>query len=303
MPTRGLRFGCVVLPNRPMQELVERWHVLERLGLDSIWLPDHLASPYRPDWPWLDGWTALAALARETSTIRIGLLVASIALRPPAVAAKQAVTVDHLSGGRLELGIGAGDGALDHELVGEPPWAPRERSERFREYLHALDRLLRGVGGHAGRYYRIPDITLKPPPIQSPRPPITIAASRPHAIRLAAERGEAWNTMGGRGLSADEGFRAVRDQAQQLDEACVAVGRDPASIRRSILLHEAWIAEEPFASKEAFEDFVERYRKIGIDEFVFHYPPEESARKTRVASGLFERLAREVLPELRSNDG
>jgi alkanesulfonate monooxygenase SsuD/methylene tetrahydromethanopterin reductase-like flavin-dependent oxidoreductase (luciferase family) len=296
-----IRFGCIVLQNRPMQELVARWREVERLGLDSLWVADHLGSGARPDWPWFDGWTCLAAMARETSTIRIGTLVSSITLRPPAVAAKHAVTVDHLSGGRLELGIGAAGAELDHELIGEAVWPPRERAVRFREYVEALDRLLRQAGGYDGRYYRVADVRQEPPPLQRPRPPLTIAAWSPRNIRLAAELGDAWNTMGGRGLDAVQGLREVQRQAERLDQACAEIGRDPATIRRSLLQHEFWIADEPFASEQAFREFVERYRAAGIDEFVFYYPPEEWARKTRVEPGLFARLATDVMPELRGS--
>jgi alkanesulfonate monooxygenase SsuD/methylene tetrahydromethanopterin reductase-like flavin-dependent oxidoreductase (luciferase family) len=298
--TKGLRFGCIVLQNRPLPELVQRWREVERLGLDSLWIADHLGSAARPDWPWYEGWTTLAAMAHETATIRIGTLVASITLRAPALMAKQAVTVDHLSGGRLELCIGAAGAALDHELVGESPWPPRERTERFREYVEVVDRLLRGApGSFDGRYYRVADFPLTPPPVQRPRPPLTIAAWSPRNIRLAAEVGDAWNTMGGRGLDTDQGFAAVRRQSEFLDQACAEIGRDPSTIRRSLLLHEFWIAEEPFASEAAFRELVDRYRSTGINEFVFYYPPEEWSRKTRVERGLFEQLAAGVMPELR----
>jgi alkanesulfonate monooxygenase SsuD/methylene tetrahydromethanopterin reductase-like flavin-dependent oxidoreductase (luciferase family) len=297
--TNSLRFGFIVLQNRPMPELIERWRQVEALGLDSLWVADHLGSAARPDWPWFEGWTTLAAMARETTTIRIGTLVASITLRAPALLAKEAVTVDHLSGGRLELGIGAAGAELDHELLGETPWPRHERTERFREYVVALDRLLRGAGGHEGRYYRVTDFRFQPPPLQAPRPPLTIAAWSPRNIRLAAAFGDAWNTMGGRGLDAEHGLAAVRQQSALLDEACAEIGRDPGTIRRSLLLHEFWIAEEPFASEAAFRDVVDRYRSAGIDEFVFYYPAEEWGRKTHVEPGLFERLAVDVLPELR----
>jgi alkanesulfonate monooxygenase SsuD/methylene tetrahydromethanopterin reductase-like flavin-dependent oxidoreductase (luciferase family) len=297
----SIRFGCVVLQNRPVDELVRSWRRVEALGLDSLWVADHLASAARPDWAWLEGWTTLAAMARETATIRIGTLVSSITLRAPALTAKQAVTIDHLSGGRLELGVGAAGAGLDHRLLGEDPWPPGVRSARFREYVQALDRLLRGEpGGFDGAYYRVADVVLEPRPLQSPRPPVTIAAWGPRSIRLAAELGDAWNTMGGLGLDAAEGLEVVRRQGRLLDEACKAIGREPESVRRSLLLHEAWIADEPFASEAAFRGFVENYRAVGIDEFLFHYPPEESGRKTRVEPGLFERLAEDVLPGMRT---
>jgi alkanesulfonate monooxygenase SsuD/methylene tetrahydromethanopterin reductase-like flavin-dependent oxidoreductase (luciferase family) len=294
----------MVLQNRPIDELVRCWHEVEELGLDSLWIADHLGSSYRPDWPWFEGWTGLAAMARETSRIRIGPLVASITLRAPALMAKQAATVDHLSAGRLELGIGAAGAELDHELLGEQPWEPPERSSRFREYVSALDRLLRGEpGGYAGRHYQVADVTLQPPPVQTPRPPLTVAAWSPGSIRLAAELADGWNTTGGRRLDAEAGFAEVRRQSALLDEACAEIGRDPVTIRRSLLLHELWIAAEPFASEAAFREFVARYREIGIDEFIFYYPVEEWGRTTRVEPGLFERLAAGALDELRAAFG
>ncbi len=284
--TRRLRFGAVVLPNRPWDELVARWREVERLGLDTLWVADHLANELRAEGPWLEGWTTLAAMAASTERILIGTMVSSIVLRPPALLAKQAVTLDHLSGGRLELGIGAGGSALDHRLLGEEPWPPRERAERFREYVTALDRLLRGG-------------ELAPPPLQRPRPPLTIAAWSRRTLEVAAELGDAWNTMGGVALDAESGLAAVRAQSARLDEAAARAGRDPAVIRRSLLLARRWIADTPFASELAFREFVAKYREAGIDEFVFYYPPEPFLPEGSVAPGVFEKALTEIAQELR----
>jgi probable F420-dependent oxidoreductase len=297
---RPLRFGLMVLQNRPWAELVQRWRETEQLGFDFLWIADHLASGVRPERPWFEGWSALAAMATVTERIRLGTLVASITLRAPAVMAKQAVTIDHISGGRLELGIGAAGSRLDHALLGEEPWPARERTERFREYVTALDGLLRGETSFDGAYYRVGDAPVSPRPVQQPRPPLTIAAWSPRNIRLAAELGDGWNTMGGTGLDAEQGVAAVREQVARLEEACAEIGRDPSTIRRSFLLGKHWVADTPFASEQAFREYVAKYREAGIDELFFYYPLEPFLPEGSVEPGLLERVAGEIIPELRS---
>ena len=96
----GLRFGFLTLQNTPWPVTVERWRLAERVGWDSVWVADHFVNPFQPTDDWFDGWSLLAALAQETRTIRVGVLVSSLTLRPPALLARQALTVDHLSLGR-----------------------------------------------------------------------------------------------------------------------------------------------------------------------------------------------------------
>jgi alkanesulfonate monooxygenase SsuD/methylene tetrahydromethanopterin reductase-like flavin-dependent oxidoreductase (luciferase family) len=116
--SRELRFGVLILQNLPYLTLVDWWQQVEVLGFDSLWVADHFVEPRRPKDIWFDGWTLLAAMATHTSGIRIGTLVTSITLRNPAVVAKEAMTIDHISGGRLQLGIGAGRTPLDHSMTG-----------------------------------------------------------------------------------------------------------------------------------------------------------------------------------------
>jgi alkanesulfonate monooxygenase SsuD/methylene tetrahydromethanopterin reductase-like flavin-dependent oxidoreductase (luciferase family) len=272
-----MRFGAVVIPFEPWEQVVGWAHEVEELGLDYLWLPDHLVNPVGRK-PFYEGWTTVAALARETSRVRLGTLVSSIVFREPRLLAKQAIAVDHVSGGRLEVGVGAGSDE-DNEAAGLRPWTPRERSDRLRAFVDQLDGLLRG---DERREF----------PLQRPRPPLTIAAWSPRNLRLAAERADRWNTMGGYGLSAEEGLARATEQNERLDSLCRQVGRDPRSLVRSFLHGYRWVAETPFASNDAFAAFVERYRDAGFDELFFYYPPERFSPAGTVS--------REVLEELRA---
>jgi alkanesulfonate monooxygenase SsuD/methylene tetrahydromethanopterin reductase-like flavin-dependent oxidoreductase (luciferase family) len=267
-----VRFGAVLVPFEPWEHVVRWAREVEELGLDSLWVPDHLVNTIGSK-PFYEGWTTLAALAQATSRIRVGTLVSSIVFRAPRVLAKQAIAVDHVSGGRLEVGVGAG-APEDNEVAGLPPWTPRERSDRLRAFVAELDDLLRGDERRGF-------------PLQRPRPPLTIAAWSPRNIRLAAERADRWNTMGGYGLSAEEGLRAAAAQLAALDAAA------DRPIIRSFLHGYRWVAETPFASVEAFSAYVERYREVGFDELLFYYPPERFSPPGTVGDGVLEQVANE----------
>jgi alkanesulfonate monooxygenase SsuD/methylene tetrahydromethanopterin reductase-like flavin-dependent oxidoreductase (luciferase family) len=267
-----LKLGAVVVPFEPWEQVVRWAREVEALGLDSLWIPDHLVNTIGSR-PFYEGWTTLAALAQATSRIRIGMIVSSIVFRTPHLLAKQALAVDHVSGGRLEVGVGAG-AAEDNEAAGLPPWTPRERSDRLRAFVEELDDLLRGDERRGF-------------PLQRPRPPLTVAAWSPRNIRLAAERADRWNTQGGFGLSAEDGLRAAAAQVAVLETAT----RRP--IIRSFLHGYRWVAETPFASVEAFTAYVDRYREIGFDELLFYYPPERFSPPGTVADGVLEQVAKE----------
>jgi alkanesulfonate monooxygenase SsuD/methylene tetrahydromethanopterin reductase-like flavin-dependent oxidoreductase (luciferase family) len=274
-----LKFGAVVIPFEPWEQVLRWAHEVEELGLDSLWLPDHLVNPVGSK-PFYEGWTTLAALAQETSRVRIGTIVSSVVFREPHLLAKQAIAVDHVAGGRLEVGVGPGSDR-DNEAAGLRPWTPRERSDRLRSFVEELDGLLRGDEQRGF-------------PLQRPRPPLTIAAWSPRNIRLAAELADRWNTMGGYGLSAEEGLRAAASQVAVLEAA------SSRPVVRSFLYGYRWVAETPFASVEAFTAFAERYREAGFDELLFYYPTERFSPAGTVTPGILEHVAREILPALRT---
>jgi alkanesulfonate monooxygenase SsuD/methylene tetrahydromethanopterin reductase-like flavin-dependent oxidoreductase (luciferase family) len=163
-----IRFGILTVQNLPWSTLVEHWRHIEALGFDSVWVADHFLNPHAVEEDWFDGWTLLSALATQTSTIRIGTLVTNIIYRNPALIARQAQTLDHISNGRLELGIGATtERDPSASMLGYEIWSTSERVQRFREVVEIVDCMLRQeTTTYQGRYYQITEARLRPVSIQ-----------------------------------------------------------------------------------------------------------------------------------------
>jgi alkanesulfonate monooxygenase SsuD/methylene tetrahydromethanopterin reductase-like flavin-dependent oxidoreductase (luciferase family) len=140
----SLRFGIITIQNLDWPTMVEHWKHIEALGYDNVWVADHFLNGHAIEENWFDGWTLLAALATQTSKIRIGTLVTNIIYRNPAIIARQAQTLDHISRGRLELGIGATtERDPSHPMTGVEVWGTPERVGRFREVVEIVDTMLR----------------------------------------------------------------------------------------------------------------------------------------------------------------
>ena len=302
-------FGILLLQALPWRELLERCRYVEKLGFDSVWVADHLAAHSL----WFDGWTLLAGLAAATERIRIGALVSSIAFHHPALLARQALTIDHISNGRLNLGVGAAGASQDHAAVGQEAWAVTERVERFREFVEALDRLLRNkTTSYSGRYYKIKEAVRPIPPVQSPRPPLTIAAHSPATLKIAAKYADTWNSLGYtmtslRAMRGDEkfpvdmAFEDTRRRSLLLDKYAKKFGRDPRDIRRSFYF--GFTPDAPFKSIENFREVVRRYQQIGVKEFIFCWMPGNAeTRSTNLIHdrAALERLATEWIPSLQT---
>lgn len=277
-----MKFGVCALPSAPWDQLVERWRMLDGLGFEILAVPDQLAP--RPELPWLDAWTCLGAMSTVTERTRIGPLVTPITFRNPGAVAKAAVTVDHASRGRLELGLGAGGHRLDHELAQVELWAPQERDRRFRRFVERVDDLLH-------------DDRLAPGPVQE-RIPLTLGGLSEPTLRLAAERADRWCSYGGYGVDPPEAIARARVANELLDRFCAELDRDPRALRRSIMLGYLYVHETPWRSEEAFRDVVERWAAAGMEEIVFVYPPGAAMPEGSVEDGLFEHLAREVMPTM-----
>jgi F420-dependent oxidoreductase-like protein len=280
-----LKFGICTDQNMDWPTTVERWQYFERLGFDSIWDCDHYIQPSRPTGPYHEGWTLLAALAAVTERIRIGVLVSCNTFRHPALLAKEAITVDHISNGRLELGIGAGWYVPEHEMFGIPFPSPGELTARFREAVEIVDSMCRNeITTYDGTYYRLKDAPCRPRPLQQPRPPLMLGAHGPRMLRIVAEYGDGWNSFG----SLEE----LKRRNEILDQHCADIGRDPTEISRSLYGWASVMPHDPWASPAAFEEVVGIYREIGINEFIIDQPD-------RSRFPIVEKVASEVIPRLR----
>jgi alkanesulfonate monooxygenase SsuD/methylene tetrahydromethanopterin reductase-like flavin-dependent oxidoreductase (luciferase family) len=295
--TQKLRFGVGPLPNLSWKELVKCFRHIEELGFDSALLGDHFVNVGNPQDPWFESWTLIAALAVHTTNIRIGIGVSPITWRNPAFLARQALTVDHISNGRLELGLGAGlTQDPSHEMAGIPNWSPEIRVARFREYVEVVNQLLcNEVTTYEGRFYQLKEAVMKPRPIQKPRPPITIGAFRQTMLKYAAHYADTWSSAG---PNADTFAEEIRKRNKFLNEYCKEINREPNTLCRSYLEWEREVSWQGglmsiFKSEDNFREMVKRFVAVGITEFIFLYP----YHKEQIP--IFEKIAIEVIPELK----
>jgi len=279
---RRFRFGICTDQNMPWEKNVERWQLFERLGYESAWLCDHLVQPSRPNGPYLEAWSLLGGLAARTEKIRIGVLVTSNTFRFPQVLAKMAVTVDHISNGRLEVGLGAGWYEPEHTMFGIPFPETKELVGRFREAVQVIDLLTReDTSSFDGKYYQLKDAQSRPASIQKPRPPLVIGAFGPRMLKIVATYADTWNAFG---TPAE-----MRERNQMLDDYCRELGRDPDTLDRSLYY---WVPKsdaDPWASKQAFNDVINPYIEAGVNQFILDQPRDDQL-------DMLEWAAAEVLP-------
>ena len=275
-----LRFGLKASGQAiTIEELRACWRIAEDAGFDHLWDFDHLASigPAGPDRPVYEGWALQAAMAEATKRVRIGCMVTGNTYRHPVVLAKLAVTVDHLSGGRLELGIGAAWAEIEHQMYGIE--GLDHRVGRLSESLQIIKSLFtQDRTNFEGRYYHLADAIANPKPIQKPHPPIWIGASGETTLRLTARHADVWNISGGDPAT-------VKDLVAKFDEICGSVGRDPSEVRRS--LQYGWDGKD----KAQLLELSGQYLELGVTEQVLYLRAEQPER-------LAEKIA-EALPELR----
>src|SRR6184192_2231716 len=156
--TRRFRFGICTDQNMTWDKTVERWQLFESLCFESAWLCDHLIQPSRPTGPYFEAWSLLAGLAARTEKIRVGILVTSNTFRFPQIVAKMSVTVDHISNGRLEIGLGAGWYEPEHAMFGIPFPETKELVSRFKEAVQVVDLMTReDTSSFDGEYYQLRD--------------------------------------------------------------------------------------------------------------------------------------------------
>jgi probable F420-dependent oxidoreductase len=212
-------------------ELLEMTRAIEDLGYDSVWIGEHLLYRWpdrEPRGPW-EAWTMLAAIAASTSRIEFGPLVACTGFHNPALLAKQAATIDEISGGRLILGLGAGWNETEFRAFGYPF---DHRIDRFEEAFTIIRTLLQeGAIDFEGRFYQARDCELVPRGPRPSGPPLMIGSRGPRMLRIALPHAQSWNVWFSDTGNRPEGVPAMRDL---VDEACREVGRDPAAVERTV---------------------------------------------------------------------
>jgi alkanesulfonate monooxygenase SsuD/methylene tetrahydromethanopterin reductase-like flavin-dependent oxidoreductase (luciferase family) len=263
-----------------------RWQLFEELGIDSAWTCDHMVQPSRPEGPYFEAWTLLAALAAVTKRIRVGVLVTSNTFRHPAILAKEAVTLDHISNGRLDIGMGAGWYEPEHRMFGIDFPETRELVSRFKEAVEVVDAMLRNeTTSYTGKYYQLREATSRPAPVQKPRPPLTLGAFGPRMLKIAAAYADTWNAFG----SVEE----IRQRNDLLDQYCSEIGRAPNSLGRSLYCWAKNADTDPWLSLDAFEDVIGRYMEAGMNEFILDQPRDDQIH-------ILEKAAADVIPTLRT---
>jgi alkanesulfonate monooxygenase SsuD/methylene tetrahydromethanopterin reductase-like flavin-dependent oxidoreductase (luciferase family) len=232
--TRPLKVGVQL----PEVEWVPRWadiremaRTAEDIGLDSIWVGDHLLYRYEDQpsrGPW-EAWTQLAAIAAVTERVELGPLVAATSFHNPAMLAKKAATLDEISGGRLILGLGAGWNEAEYLAYGYPF---DHRVSRFEEAFTVIRTLLHdGRCDFAGNYYRVTDAELLPRGPRLEGPPLMVGSIGERMLAITLPWVQSWNAWFTWFGNSPEGYRPIRDQ---VDAACRAAGRDPATLERTV---------------------------------------------------------------------
>jgi F420-dependent oxidoreductase-like protein len=309
----GIEFG-IYLPQVAMgfERMLDRALECERLGFDALWLYDHFYSPGQPDKPSLEAWTLATALLARTSRLRVGQLVLCNNFRHPALLAKMAATLDVISGGRLELGLGSGSVEEEHHQAGIAWGSTRTRSERLGEALEIITRMFTGsVTTWEGQHYRVRDLPSLPAPVQQPRPPVHIGgAGIKFTLPLVARYADVWNVP-------TYALDRITELSSALDAECERIGRDPASIRRSV---EAVLAIAPPGKLDDALALARRrygWPEFGLAAGGFTGPPARVTDRIaelaaagfssfvffthdRASTETLELFAREVMPRFRS---
>jgi len=278
-------FGIKTSPQHvTYEEILKVWQEAEQVPVvEHAWLFDHFA-PIQGDLdgPCLEGWTVLAALAAVTERLRLGLMVTGNTYRHPAVLAKIAATVDVISNGRLDVGIGAGWNVYEHESMGIPLYKPGERIRRLDEACEIIKRLFtEPTVDFDGRYYQLKEARSEPKPVQKPYPPFVIGGGGEQlTLRVVAKHADIWNYTGG---SVEEFTHKVG----VLREHCAAVGRDPEEITLSC----QYRLPAGDLSKAASE--VQAFIDAGATHIVLVIPPP-------FPDGIVTRVADEVIAKIRA---
>jgi alkanesulfonate monooxygenase SsuD/methylene tetrahydromethanopterin reductase-like flavin-dependent oxidoreductase (luciferase family) len=287
-----VRVGLVILPSDRWATARRQWEWADDAGFCTAWTYDHVRWGGMPDGPWHAAVPVLAAAAAVTNRIRLGTLVATPNFRHPVTLARDALALDDISDGRLDLGLGPGSEGFDASALGQEPWSPAERMARFSEFLQVLEPVVHGRASERTTrrtaHYTANEAPSTPGAIQQPLP-LTIAAGGRKGLALAVAYGQSWVTIGPTGnvpRTPESVLDAVRRQVGLLDEAIAAANRAPESLGRTLL----WMPGEPrIKSAAQFEDIAGPYESLGFDQIVLHHPAQTGPFGGNVAA--FEQIA------------
>jgi F420-dependent oxidoreductase-like protein len=284
----GLRFGIQTAPQHTTYGAIEAvWKEADALGYDSAFVFDHFIPIFSdPSGPCLEGWTLLSALAAETTRVRVGVLVTGNTYRHPALLAKMAATVDHVSRGRLILGLGAGWFEQEHAAYGIPFSTAGGRARRLVEAVEVIKLLFtQPRSSFTGKYYTLKDAPFEPKAVQKPHPPILIGGMGPKVIQpLAARRADIWHFFVRSGAAEE-----AKQIAANFDALCRSVGRDPAKVEKSTSVRrEAWGGQ---TAKE-LRDEVRGLVDAGVRHIIL-------GLRAPFDHEILRGFAREVIPEFR----
>jgi len=286
--TGKLRFGVQTPPQHAAYaDILQTWKEADELGFDTAFVFDHFIPIYSDvNGPCFEGWTLLSALAAQTKRVKVGVLVTGNTYRNPAVLAKMAATVDHVSNGRAILGIGAGWFELEHTAYGIPFSTVGGRARRLGEAVEVIKLLFtQQKTTFNGKYYQLKDALFEPKAVQKPHPPILIGGVGPKLIQpVVARHADIWHFF-----VRDGDSQEAKNMCANFDELCRKVGRDPVQVEKSVSLRPPQLT----GTKEEVRGRVQALADAGVQHFILSLPPPYDRE-------LLRRFAKDVLPTFRS---
>ncbi len=295
-----MQFSLWPNPTQPYQDVLELARHAEATGWDGFWYADHFM-PNAPDTstPWPEAWMTLAGVGALVPRLRLGTLVTGNTYRHPAVLAKMAATLDHMTGGRVVLGLGSGWQENEHRQYGIPFYTVKERLQRLEEACAVIKALFSETKAQfAGHFYQLEDASLEPKPVQRPLPLLIGGGGEQRTLRITARFADAWNVWGD--------VATLRHKMEILDRHCADLGRDPKSIRRTAVALLFMSEDNQFLERmrntdlpqpavigtpEEVRETLDGYESAGVDEFIV---PDFTLGQGREKIELLDRFIKEV---------
>lgn len=272
-----MRFSFWPNPSQSYEEVLQLAHHVEQTGWDGIWYADHfMANAPDTSGPWPEAWTTMAAIGATVPRLRLGTLVMGNTYRHPAIVAKMAATLDHISGGRVVLGIGSGWQENEHKQYGIPFYSVAERLARLDEACQVIKSLFsEEKSNFDGRFYQLSEASLAPKPVQNPLPLLIGGGGEKVTLKITAKYADEWNVWGN--------VDTLEAKMKILDQHCADVGRDPKEIKRTAVALLFMSEDEKYLEKmrsanmqqahiigtpAEVREIVSQYENIGVDELI-----------------------------------